>query len=107
MTVDFFENELGRIQVEFNRAFGTMPLCNPGVRTRTIFAIVQMGVLQKKIRKENRKEDIGRFVKIGDKLNEIFATLIKERKQHGNRTEEQKPGIKKHSCFDNNLKRAN
>ena len=107
MAVDFFKKELGRIQTDFNRTFGTMPLCNPRVRIRTIFAIVQMGVLQKQIRKENRKEDISKFVKTRDKLNEIFATLIRERRQYGNRAKKHKPGIKKYGCFDNNLKRAN
>ena len=85
MPVDFFKKELGRIQARFNHTFGVMPLCNPKVRIRVMFAIVQMCILQQKIRKEKKKEDISRFVKTKDKLNKIFSTLTKEseRRQHG------------------------
>jgi len=108
MPVDFFEKELGRIQSKFNQTFGIMPLCIPKVRIKVIFAIVQMGILHKKIQQTKHKEDISRFVKTKDKLNEIFSTLIKEseRKQHDNASKKQKSGIRAHSCFDNNLKRT-
>ncbi|MBT6341519.1 MAG: hypothetical protein HOJ48_19725, partial [Desulfobacula sp.] len=78
MTVDFFKKELGRIQAEFNRTFGTMPLCNPKIRTRVVFTILRMGILKQKIQKRKRKEDISTFVKTKDNLNRIFSTLIKE-----------------------------
>ena len=108
MPVDFFEKELGRIQSKFNQTFGIMPLCNPKVRTKVIFAIVKMGILHKKIQQTKHKEDISRFVKTKDKLNEIFSTLIKEseRKRHDNTIGNPKSGIRKHSCSDNNLKRT-
>jgi len=95
MPIDFFEKELGRIQAKFNQTFGAMPLCNPKVRTRVIFAIVQMCILQRKILREKQKEDISRFVKTKDKLNNIFSTLIKEseRKQHDTKTKNRKPRI--------------
>ena len=51
MPVDFFEKELVRIQNQFNQTFGVMPLCNPKVRIKVIFAIIQMGILQRKISK--------------------------------------------------------
>lgn len=108
MPVNFFEKELCGVQVRFNQTFGIMPLCNPRVRAKVIFAIVQMGILHKKIKQTKHKEDISKFVKIKDKLNEIFSTLTKnsEREQHDNTRKNQKPGIRKHSCFDNNFKRA-
>ena len=93
MTIDFFEKELGRIQARFNQTFGVIPLCNPGVRIRVVFAIVQMGILKRKIQKEKQKEDISRFVKTKNNLNKIFSTLIKEseRKQHDTKTKNQNP----------------
>ncbi len=95
MPVDFFGKELNRVQERFNQTFGVMPLCNPKVRIRVIFAIVQMCLLQRKIIKDKRKEDISQFVKTKDKLNKIFSTLIKEskRRQHANKTENQKTKI--------------
>jgi len=92
MPVDFFEKELGRVQARFNQTFGVMPLCNSKVRIRVIFAIVQMCILQQRIRKKKKKGDISRFVKTKEKLNKIFSMLIKEseRKSHDNRAENQK-----------------
>lgn len=86
MPVDFFEKELDRLKTNFNQTFGEMPLCNPGLRIRVIFAIAQMGILQRRISNHKGKDDISNFVKTKDKLNEIFSTLnkIKERKKHGN-----------------------
>ena len=94
MPVDFFEKELGKIKISFNQTFGVMPLCKPKIRVRVMFAIVQMCILQQKIRKEKSKEDISRFVKTKEKLNKIFSTLIKssEGRQHDNRTNNQKSG---------------
>ena len=94
MPVDFFKNELSRVQTGFNQTFGVMPLCNPKIRIRVMFAIVQMCLLQRKIVKGKGKEDISKFVKIKDNLNKIFSTLIKEseRRQHDNSAENQKPG---------------
>ena len=89
MLVDFFEKELGRVQTKFNQTFGVMPLCNPKVRIRVILAIVQMCILQKRIMKEKQKEDISQFVKIKDKLNQIFSTLAKESER---RRDDIKPG---------------
>jgi len=97
MTVDFFEHEIARVQDKFNQTFGSMPLCNPEARINVIFAIVQMCILQRKISTKKQKEDISRFVRIRDKLNEIFSTLIKEteRRQHAKRSKNQESGIDK------------
>jgi hypothetical protein len=93
MPLDFFEKELGKVQLRFNQTFGVMPLCNPKTRTMAILAIVQMGILQKKIMRNKKKEDISRFVKIKDLLNKVYAILMKEseRRQHGVRNKNQKP----------------
>jgi hypothetical protein len=95
MAVDFFEKELVKTQNRFNVTFGSMPLCNPTFRIKVIFAIVQMGILHKKIIKDKKKEDIIKFVKIKDRLNNIFSTLIAESKRRdhdkNSRTTEQMP----------------
>jgi hypothetical protein len=92
MPVDSFEKEVGQIQTRFNQTFGVMPLCNPKVRARTIFAIMQMCILKNRIMSEKRKEDISRFCKIKDKLNKIFSMLTKEseRRSYDNRIESRK-----------------
>jgi hypothetical protein len=99
MPVDFFGTELSKIQNRFNQTFGSMPLCNPTVRIKVIFAIVQMCILHRKIIKDKKKEDIIKFVKIKDRLNSIFSTLIAEakRRDHDNnsRTTEQMPLLRK------------
>jgi len=78
MPIDFFKKEVDQIQTRFNQTFGVMPLCNPKIRARVIFAIVRMCVLQRKILSEKREDDICKFVKTKGKLNKIFSTLIKE-----------------------------
>ena len=95
MPVDFFEKELGRVQTEFNQTFGVMPLCNPKIRIRVMFAIVQMCLLQRKIMKEKGKEDISNFVKTKDKLNKIFSMLSQESKKrkHGQKSKNKQPEI--------------
>ena len=81
MPLDFFESELVKTQNRFNQTFGSMPLCNPTVRIKVIFAIVQMCILHRKIIKDKNKEDIIKFVKIKDRLNNIFSALIEESKR--------------------------
>jgi len=82
MQVDFFERELSQTKEKFNQTFGVMPLCKANLRIKVIFAIAQMGILQKKIQQDKRKEDICRFVQKKNALNQIFAILTKERKKH-------------------------
>jgi hypothetical protein len=103
MPVDFFEKELGKTQNRFNQTFGSMPLCNPTVRIKVIFAIVQMCILHRKIIKDKKKEDIIQFVKIKDRLNNIFSTLIEDSKRrHHDKTNQNKktephdPGLAGH-----------
>ncbi len=89
MPVDFFDRELKRVQLMFNQTFGNTPLANPGVRTKTIFAILHMGLLQRQISDNNRKEDISRFVKTRDRLDQIFSVIsedIERKKTKENQT---------------------
>ena len=84
MTIDFFERELFKVQQKFNQTFGEMPTCNPQVRAKVIFAIVQMGILKNKIKEKNQREDISKFVITKSRLDRIFEKLTTEKERKNN-----------------------
>ena len=85
MPVNFFETELKSVQEQFNETFGMMIVCDIRTRQSVIFAIVLMGLLQKKISnaqsKVEVKPDIQRFVKTRDVLNDIFNSIENHQKE--------------------------
>ncbi len=110
MPVEFFEKELFRVQERFNQTFGTMPTCNPTLRAKVVFAIVQMCILKNKIKEENRREDISKFVRTKSRLERIFEKLTteKERKKHDAKSRVEKDrSHQKPVRFDNFIRRAN
>ena len=89
MPVDFFETELGKVRERFNQTFGRMTVCNIKTWQSVILAIVSIGLLQKKISsahsKDEVRQDIQRFVKTRNVLNNIFNSIEnhqKERRDH-------------------------
>lgn len=111
MTVEFFEKELSKVQTNFNQTFGCMPTCNPDVRIKAIFAIVQLHLLTKKIRKEKTREDVSKFVITKNRLDRIFEKLTteKERKKHASNSRINEFRKQKHQepvRFDHTVRRA-
>jgi hypothetical protein len=49
MSGDFFEKEFVTVCDRFNQTFGKQSVCNRKTRDRVIFAIIHMGMLNKKI----------------------------------------------------------
>ncbi len=82
MPVDFFETEVRKAQDRFNQTFGVMAVCNIRMRQSVILAIVQMGLLQRKIAKSRDKdlvrEEIKRFVRARDVLKNVFNQAEQE-----------------------------
>lgn len=76
MKVNFFIQELQRVQQRFNQTFGAQAVCDLKTRCRVILAIIHMEMLSKQIIKAENKdkvrEEICQFVKTKNILNEIF-----------------------------------
>jgi hypothetical protein len=77
MPVDFFEKEFATVCERFNQTFGKQTVCNLKTRYRVIIAIIQMGMLNKKIGKTKDKyevrDDIIMFNRVRDTLMTIFS----------------------------------
>ena len=77
MPVDFFEKEFAMVCERFNQTFGKQTVCNLKTRYRVIIAIIQMGMLNKKIGKTKDKyevrDDIIMFNRVRDTLMTIFS----------------------------------
>jgi hypothetical protein len=90
MSVDFFESELKKARNRFNSIFGNLVVCNLKVRQMLILAITWMGVLKRKIDnakdKEAVREEIKKFVKYRDLVNNVFNKIeieLQERRAYG------------------------
>lgn len=81
MQVKEIESDLDAIRARFNQTFKDLHLCNPDFRVRVVFAIVQMGLLHKRITIKNRQEDIRQFLTIKSKLNEILSMVAQEKER--------------------------
>lgn len=115
MPVDFFEKEVNRAQEKFNQTFGMLETGDIKLRQSVILKICGLGCLKNKIGKAaNRdqvRDEICKFMKIRNTLNNIFNTIEdyqKERrpfendqrksKQRGNylRCSENLPELRQH-----------
>jgi hypothetical protein len=81
MRIKQFETDLDAIRARFNQTFQDLHLCNPDFRVRVVFAIVHMGILQKRINTQKRREDIREFLAVRDKMNKIFTAIDKEKRK--------------------------
>ena len=90
MPVNFFKTELRKIQDRFNQIFGEMVVFNIKTRQQTIFAIVGMSLLEKRISSATNKEkvrpDIKRFMRTHKTLTNLFDDI--ERSNHVERTDQ-------------------
>jgi hypothetical protein len=87
LKVNFFIHELRRIQERFNQTFGVQAVCDLKTRLRVILAIIHLEMLSRQIisaeNTDKVREEICRFVKTKNILNEIFnraETYWKERR---------------------------
>ena len=92
MPVNFFATELRKIQERFNQTFGEMVVFNIKTRQQTIFAIIGMGLLEKKISsttdKRKVRDDIKEFMHRSKTLNQLFDYI--ERSNYVERTDRRK-----------------
>ena len=91
MSVDFFEKELRKAQNRFNTVFCELFVCNLKVRQTLILAITWMGVLKRKIHEKEDKDlardDIRKFVKYRNLVNDVFNNIeseLEERRPYDN-----------------------
>ncbi len=89
MRIDFFQNELCKVQDRFNETFGKLVVCNVSQRQRIMLSIISMGRLEKKIMAagsmDNARDDIKKFVRTRNILNKVFEKVeqhFKERRGH-------------------------
>lgn len=72
MAIDFFQNELHKVQDRFNQTFGRMVVCNINTRQRVMLAIISLGLLERKIMETHKRSDIQRFIRTRNVLNKFF-----------------------------------
>ena len=91
MSGDFFEKEFVTVCDRFNQTFGKQSVCNRKTRDRVIFAIIHMGMLNKKIGQTRDKykvrKDIQKFRRIKNTLMTIFSNaenVWQERRHYDN-----------------------
>ena len=81
MPANFFHKEVIKAQKRFNQTFGMLPSCDIKLRHAVILNICGLRCLGNKIMqatdKSEVKDDIRRFIKMRDTLNNIFATVEK------------------------------
>ena len=95
MPIDFYEKEVMKARKKFNQTFGMLKVCDLRLRQSAILAIGFMGTLGQKIieakNREKAKEQIDKFMRTKNVLNNLFAKLEKQqqkRRNHVNRNAE-------------------
>ena len=88
VAINYFDQELCKIQQQFNETFGKLIVCDLKTRQRTILAIVAMGQLAQKIAAANDKDqvryDIRRFMKASSICKNIFNQIDRQQKERRN-----------------------
>ena len=91
MPIDFFQTELHKVQDRFNMTFGAMVVCDLQTRSRVMLAIISLSLTERKIMAEKNREDIKKFVRTKDALNNFFDA-IQRRDNHVERTDKRNIG---------------
>jgi len=88
MAINYFDQELCKIQQYFNETFGNLIVCDLKLRQKVILAIVGMGQLAQKIAEANDKDrvryEIRRFMKASSICKNIFNQIDRKQKERGN-----------------------
>jgi len=89
LAVNFFDEEVNKVQQRFNKTFGVLDVCDIRTRQRAILSIINMMRLKDKIistqDKRNIKKDRSKFVKTRDWLNQVFNQIeqhLSERRKY-------------------------
>jgi len=76
MPVDFFKKELESVREGFNSSFGMQDVCDLKSRVSAILAIINLGLIFRKIKKAKNKDDvrneIKKFMRNRTILNSVF-----------------------------------
>jgi len=75
MQENYFKNRLMKIQERFNETFGMNPLIHPKFRRTIIFAIIKLGILERKISEDFNATDRRQFKMMAKALKKIFAAF--------------------------------
>jgi len=95
VAIDFFEKEVEKLRIRFNKVYGTSPVFDIQSRNATIMTICRAGMLVHKIRKTSDANQIGtmsrEFYKVRKGLNRFFDQMEsqQERMQHRKTRERQ------------------
>ena len=88
MAINYFDQELCKIQQHFNETFGNLIVCDLMLRQKVILAIVAMGQLVQKIAEANDKDhvryEIRRFMKASSACKNIFNQIDRKQKERRN-----------------------
>ncbi len=88
MAINYFDQELCKIQQHFNETFGNLIVCDLKTRQMAILAIVAMGQLAQKITEANDKGhvryEIRRFMKASSACKNIFNQIERQQKERRN-----------------------
>ena len=88
MAINYFDQELCKIQQHFNETFGNLIVCDLRLRQKAILSIISMGRLTGKIVRAKSKDDvrdeIRRFTKTRTILKNIFRLIERQQKERRN-----------------------
>jgi len=88
MAINYFDQELCKIQQQFNETFGNLIVCDLRLRQKVILAIIGMGRLSRKIKLARNKDqvryEIRRFMKTRKILKNIFNQIDRQQKERRN-----------------------
>ena len=86
MAVNFFEKEVKKVRQRFNQTFGVLTVYDLKLRQSVILAIASLGNSSNKIEimksNSSEKDEIKKFVRTKNILNNIFNQIGKERRDH-------------------------
>ncbi len=72
-----FKERLSRIQDRFNQTFGMNPLIAPKIRASVIFAVIKLGLLQRRIAMAPTPESMREFERTQTLLEKVFSKVEK------------------------------
>jgi hypothetical protein len=79
MPIDFFEEEIRKVQERFNQTFGMLNVYDLKSRQSTILAICSLTLIAGRIKqaknKDDKKEDIKQFMRNRTILNDVFNQI--------------------------------
>ena len=75
MQENHFRSRLERVRCRFNETFGMNSLINPKIRISVVFAIIKLGLVERKISAGFDENHIREFTRIANIIETIFAKI--------------------------------